>query len=100
MVSTVSTSTAKLTLLPWTKHLIPSSLSFPIYKMVIIMLAQTVKNLPTVWETQLQSLDREDALENGMEPTLIFLPRRIPWTEGPGGLQSTGSQKSWTRLSD
>ena len=74
MVSTVSTSTAKLTLLPWTKHLIPLSLSFPIYKMVIIMVAQMVKNLPTMRETWLQSLDREDALENGMEPTLVFLP--------------------------
>ena len=74
LVSTVSTSTAKLTLLLWSKHLIPSSLSFPIYKMVIIMVAQMVKNLPTTRETWLQSLDREDALENGMEPTLLFLP--------------------------
>ena len=38
------------------------------------MVAQTVKNLPTMRETWLQSLDREDALENGMEPTLVFLP--------------------------
>ena len=61
MISTVSTSTAKLTLLLWSKHLIPSSLSFPIYEMVIIMVVQMIKNLPTMRETWLQSLDREDA---------------------------------------
>ena len=34
------------------------------------------------------------------QPTPVFLPGESPWTEDPAGLQSMGSQKSWTRLSD
>ena len=33
-----------------------------------------VKNLPAMWETQVQSLGQEDSLEKGMEPTPVFLP--------------------------
>ena len=44
-----------------------------------------------------QSLGREDALEEGMATLSSILAWRIPWTEEPGGLQSIGSQ-SWTRL--
>ena len=51
-----------------------------------------VKNLPAVRETWVRSLDREDFLEEGMQPTLI-LACKIPWTEEPGRLQSTGSQR-------
>ena len=40
------------------------------------------------------------ALEEGMATHSSILAWRIPWTEEPGGLQSTGSQKSRTRLSD
>ena len=47
-----------------------------------------VKNLPAVQETQVQSLGQEDPLEEGMTSILAW---RIPWTEEPGGLQSTGS---------
>ena len=36
--------------------------------------AQTVKNLPTMWETQVRSLSQEDCLEKGMQPTPVFLP--------------------------
>ena len=39
------------------------------------------------------SLGREDYLEEGMEPTPIFLPGESPWTEDPGGLQSIGSHR-------
>ena len=45
-------------------------------------------------ETQVQSLGGEDALEKGMATHSSSLPWRIPWTEEPGGLQSTGSQES------
>ena len=62
-------------------------------------MAQTVKNLPVVQETQVQSLGRED-LEKGMATHSRILAWRIPWTEEPGRLQSTGSQKSQTRLSN
>ena len=45
-----------------------------------------------------QSLGREDPLEEGMATHSSILARRILGTEEPGGLQSIGSQKSWTRL--
>ena len=62
-------------------------------------MAQTVKNLPAVQETWVQSLVREDPLEKGMATHSSVLAWRIPWTEEPGGLQSMGSQ-SRTQLSD
>ena len=58
-----------------------------------------VKKLPAVWETQVQSLVREDLLEKGMVTYSGILAWRIPWTEEPGRLQSMGSQiQTW--LSD
>ena len=53
-----------------------------------------VKNLPAVQETQIWSLGREDGLEEGMATHSSILTWRIPWTEEPGGLQSTGSQRA------
>ena len=61
--------------------------------------AQTVKNLPTMQETQVRSLCWEDPLEKGMATHSSILVWEIPWTEEPGGLQSMGSQKR-TQLSD
>ena len=57
-----------------------------------------VKNLPAMQETQVRSPGREDPLEKGMATHSNILAWRIPWTEGPGGLQSMWSQ-SQTRLS-
>ena len=51
------------------------------------------KNLPSTWETQVQSLDREDPLKKGMATHSSILVWEIPWTEEPGRLQSMGSQK-------
>ena len=56
-------------------------------------MAQTVKNLPAMQETQVQSLGQEDSLEKGMTTHPSILAWRIPWTEEPGGLQSMGSQR-------
>ena len=56
-------------------------------------MAQTVKNLPAMWETQVQSLGWEDALEKGKAIHSSILAWRIPWTEEPGGPQSMGSQR-------
>ena len=56
------------------------------------LVAQTVKHLPTMQETQVQSLDREDPLEKEMATHSSTLAWKIPWTEKPGGLQSMGSQ--------
>ena len=54
-----------------------------------------VKNLPANAgdvETRVQSLGQEDPLEEGMATYSSVLAWRIPWTEGPGGLQSMGLQ--------
>ena len=57
-------------------------------------MVQTVKNLPTMQETQVPFLGQEDPLEKGMVIHSSILAWRIPWTEEPGGgLQSTGLQK-------
>ena len=56
------------------------------------LVAQTVKRLPTTRETRVQSLGREELLEKGMATHSSILAWKIPWTEGPGGLQSTGLQ--------
>ena len=54
--------------------------------------AQTVKNLPALQETQVQSLGGEDPLEKGTATHSSVLAWRIPWTEELGGLQSIGLQ--------
>ena len=58
-----------------------------------VLLAQRLKRLPTMWETWVQSLGLGDPLEKEMETHSSILAWRIPWTEEPGGLQSTGSQR-------
>ena len=57
------------------------------------LVAQMVKNLPAMQETQVQSLGPEDLLEKGMATHPSILAWRIPWTEEPGGLQSTALQR-------
>ena len=57
------------------------------------LVAQTVRNLPAMWETQVQSLGWEDPLEKGMTTHSSITAWRIPWTEEPGGLQSMGLQR-------
>ena len=51
-----------------------------------------VNNLPAMQETRVWSLSREDSLEKEMATHFRILVWRIPWTEEPGGLQSTGLQ--------
>ena len=57
------------------------------------LVAQTVKNVPTMQETWVQSLGQEDPLKKEMATHSSILAWRIPWTEEPGGLQSMGSQR-------
>ena len=52
-----------------------------------------VKNQPAMWETWVQSLGWEDALEEGIATHSTVLAWRIPWTEEPDGLYSIGSQR-------
>ena len=62
-------------------------------------MAQLVKRLPTMRETQVQSLGQEDALEKETATHSNTLAWKIPRMEEHGRLQSMRSQ-SWTRLSD
>ena len=57
------------------------------------LVAQMVKKLPAMQETQVQSLDQEDPLEKGMATHSSILAWRISWTEEAGRLQSMGSQR-------
>ena len=57
------------------------------------LVAQSVKHLPTMRETHVQSLDREDLLEKEMAIHSSTLAWKIPWIEEPGRLQSMGSQR-------
>ena len=56
-------------------------------------MAQTIKNLPAIEETQGQSLGQEDSLEKGMTIYSSILAWRIPWAEEPGGRRSIESQR-------
>ena len=55
-------------------------------------MAQMIKNLPAVRETQVQPLGPKDPLEKEMATHSSILSWGIPWTQEPGGLQPMGSQ--------
>ena len=57
------------------------------------LVAQSVKSLPAMQETWVQSLGQEDHLEKEMATQSSILAWRIPWTEESGELQSTESQR-------
>ena len=57
------------------------------------LMAQTVKRLPAMWETWVQSLGQEYPLEKEMATHSSTLAWKIPWTEKPGRLQSMGLQR-------
>ena len=58
------------------------------------LVAQMVKTLPRMQETQVRSLSWEDSLEKGMTTHSNILAWRIPWIEEPGRLQSMGFTES------
>ena len=66
----------------WTEYLCGASL-----------VAQTVKHLPTMWETRVQFLGWEDPLEKETATHSSTLAGKIPWTEKCGRLQFMGSQR-------
>ena len=68
------------------------------WKFAAPLVAQMVQNLPTVGDTRVQSLGRDDPLEKGMVPHSSVLAWRIPWTEELDRLQFMGSQS--IRLND
>ena len=57
------------------------------------LVALRLKRLSPMWETLVQSLGWEDPLEKEIATHSSILAWRIPWTEEPGRLQSTGSQR-------
>ena len=57
------------------------------------VVAQMVKNPPELQKTWVQSPGWEDPLEEGWQPTPVFLPGESPWTDEPGGLRSLRSQR-------
>ena len=60
------------------------------------LVAQMVKSLSAMWETQIRSLGQEDPLEKKMATHSSVLAWKISWTEEPGGLLFMGSHKSRT----
>ena len=60
---------------------------------LVSLVAQTVKRLPAMRETRVQSISQKDPLEQEMATLSSILAWKIPWTEEPGRLQSMGSQR-------
>ena len=75
------------------------SILYDLYIVQASLVAQLVKSSPAVWETWVQSLGWED-LEKGKTTYSTILAWRIPWTKESGKLQSMGSQKCRTWLSN
>ena len=73
-----------------------SSFGYIFLKIRDSLVAQLVKNLPAMQETQVQSLGQEDPLEKDMANHCIILAWKIPWTEEPGGLQFMDCKESGT----
>ena len=81
---------------------VPFIISYRYSYLIASLVAQWFKTPPAMQEmqgTRVQSLGREDPLEKEMATHYSIVAWRILWSEEPGGLQSTGLQKSRTRLS-
>ena len=72
---------------PW------EGISYPLQYSWASLMAQMVKNPPSMWETWLRSLGWEDPMEEGMATHSSILAWRVPWTEEAGKLQCMGSQR-------
>ena len=93
---TVSTFHNRNSHLSWKDRL--DELNYVLYYHSLV--AQRLKCLPAMQETQVQSLGWEDPLEKEMAAHSGILAWKIPWAQEPARLQSTGSQKSQTQLSN
>ena len=74
--------------MPWSNQAIAGQL-LRLYSRALV--AQGLKHLPAMQETQVRSLGQEDPLEKATHSSILAW--RIPWTEEPGRLQSTESQR-------
>ena len=86
-------NTSNPSLIPGSGRAPGEGIGYPLQYSWASLVAQMVKNSPQKWETCIQSLGWENPLEKGMSTHSSILAWRIPWTEEPGGLQSTGSQR-------
>ena len=68
-------------------------IGYPLQYSWASLVAQLVKNPPSMWETWVRSLGGEDPLEKGMANHSSIVAWRIPWTVEPGRLQSMGLQR-------
>ena len=75
-------------------------IAYPLQYSWAFLVVQTVKNLPAMWETWVQSLGWEDPLEEGMTTHSSILAWRIPIDRGAWRVTVHGVAESWTRLSD
>ena len=85
----------------WIKHKLESRVPGEMSITSDSLVAQVVKCLPTIWETWVQLLRREDPLQKEIATYSSTLAWKIPWTKEPGTLQSMGSQRvghDWTTL--
>ena len=80
-------------LIPGSGRSTGEGIGYPLQDSWASLVAQTVKRLPAMWESRVQSLGREDPLEEEMATHCSTLAWKIPWTEGPGRLQSVGSPR-------
>ena len=80
-------------MIPGSGRSLREGLGYPLQYSWASLVAQMVKNPPARWETWVRSLGQEDPLEKGMATHSSIFAWRIPWTEEPGGLQSTGLQR-------
>ena len=94
MLSAIKVSSAYLRLLlflPALLILVCDSSSLAFFRTSLV--AQTIKRLSTMWETQVRALGWEDPLENEMAIHSSTIAWKIPWTEEPGRLHSMGLQR-------
>ena len=75
-------------------------MGYPLQYSWASLVAQTVKNLPAMWETWIQSLDWKESLEEGMATHSSILARRILMDRGAWWATVHGVTKSQTRLSN
>ena len=80
-------------MIPGTGRSPGEGIGYPLQYSWASLVAQTVKNLPAMRETWVQSLGWEDPLEEDMATHFSVLAWRIPWIEEPGRLQSMGLQR-------
>ena len=99
-----SLSHVQLFAIPWAEAC-QASLSFfisqSLFRLMSIesQMVLVIKNLPSMQETQIQSLDHKDPQEKGMTTRSSILAWKIPWTEEPGKLQSSSVRFSCSIVS-